>query len=159
MKENVLDVLMYLFEHYMDTEFELFPDHESLRIELVDAGFSHSEIEKAFSWLEGLAYLKQQPLNSNRSSIRSMRIFTNQEIAKMDAECRGFILFLEQIGVLDVHNRELVIDRVMALEGGEIDIRQLKWIILMVLFNQPGLEAAFSWIEDQVFEECAPLAH
>ena len=69
------------------------------------------------------------------------------------------MLFLEQIGVLDSTNRELVIDRVMALEGEEIDLRQLKWVILMALFNQPGQEAAFAWIEDQVFDEVAPTPH
>ncbi len=159
-KENVLDVLMYLFEHYMDSELELFPDHESLRIELMDAGFSLNEIDKAFVWLEGLAFLKEQPhYGGLGASSRSVRIYTDEEMRKLGPDCRGFLLFLEEIGVLDGNNREMVIDRVLALEGGEIDLKQLKWIILMVLFNQPGLEAAFSWMEDQVFEDYAPVAH
>ena len=39
MKESVLDVLMYLFEHYLDEETEVDSDQESLRSELVRAGF------------------------------------------------------------------------------------------------------------------------
>jgi len=31
-----------------------------------------------------------------------------------------------------------VIDRLMALEGDEIDLEKLKWVVLMVLFSQPG---------------------
>lgn len=46
-----------------------------------------------------------------------------------------------------------MIDRVMALETDEIDLRQLKWIILMVLFNQPGQEDACAWLEDLVFDD------
>ena len=43
MKENMFDVLMYLFEHYyMDEETELSPDRESLHTELVEAGFPPS---------------------------------------------------------------------------------------------------------------------
>ena len=37
MKENVLDILMYLFENYISDEVELEPDEESLRSELVAA--------------------------------------------------------------------------------------------------------------------------
>ncbi|MGD9390183.1 MAG: DUF494 family protein, partial [Thioalkalispiraceae bacterium] len=68
-------------------------------------------------------------------------------------------LFLEQTGVLDHNTRELVIDRVMALEADEIDMEQLKWVVLMVLFNQPGREAAFAWMEDLVFEEATGILH
>ena len=77
----------------------------------------------------------------------------------MDAECRGFLIFLEQTGVLDPIARELVIDRAMALETQEIDMPQLKWVILMVLFNQPGHEAAFAWMEDLIFDEISDHLH
>ena len=159
MKENILDVLMYLFEHYMDGENNDFPEQDSLRKELVDAGFTHTEVDKAFDWLEGLAAQKEKCLDGPIDTKRSIRVFNFEEIKKINVECRGFLLFLDQIGVLSPTNRELVIDRVMALEGDEIDLRDLKWIILMVLFNQPGQEAAFAWIEDQVFEEFMPTAH
>ena len=159
MKENILDVLMYLFENYMDSELEMFPDQESLKLELVDAGFTNTEVDKAFDWLEGLASLKEGALLSMPAAGRSIRVFTDHEMKKLSVECRGFLLFLEQLNVLDATNRELVIDRVMALEGEDIDLRQLKWVILMALFNQPGQEAAFAWIEDQVFEEATPISH
>ena len=65
---------------------------------------------------------------------------------------------LEHMGVLDAFTRELVIDRVMALELDEIDPEQLRWVVLMVLFNQPGRESMYSWMEDVVFEgTSAPL--
>ena len=48
MKENMFDVLMYLFEnYYMDEELEMSPDRESLHTELVEAGFPASEISQA----------------------------------------------------------------------------------------------------------------
>ncbi|MEW6354146.1 MAG: DUF494 family protein [Pseudomonadota bacterium] len=160
MKENVLDVLMYLFENYMnDEEVEVNPDQETLRVELVEAGFARAEINKAFAWLEGLADLQENlPLQTLDGS-RSIRLFTPAETEKLSTECRGFLLFLEQVGVLDPANRELVIDRVMALETEEIDLEQLKWVVLMVLFNQPGQEAAFAWVEDLVFDETIGNLH
>lgn len=159
MKENILDVLMYLFENYMDNDVDRNPDQETLKLELVEAGFTQAEINKAFIWLEGLAVLQDNLPPQTLKSNRSIRIFTDQEAEKLGIECRGFLLFLEQVDVLDQANRELVIDRVMALETEEIDLEQLKWVVLMVLFNQPGQEAAFAWVEDLVYDETAGTLH
>ena len=54
MKENVLDVLMYLFETYVDTDEEPEADQNELRAELAGAGFGDAEIERALDWLDGL---------------------------------------------------------------------------------------------------------
>ena len=48
MKENVFDVLIYLFENYMDDETDMSPDPDAIRTELLEAGFPHKEINKAF---------------------------------------------------------------------------------------------------------------
>jgi Smg protein len=60
-------------------------------------------------------------------------------------------MFLEQNGILNSGNREIVIDRVMALENEDISTEQLKWIVLMVLLSQPDEEIAFSRMEDIVY--------
>jgi len=158
MKENVLDVLIYLFENYMDSEQEADQDQETLETELVAAGFTRTEVDKAFTWLEDLSQhrdaqeLRWQPT-------RSIRVFTELETARLDTECRGFLLFLEQSGILTPTSRELVIDRIMALEQEEIGLEQLKWVVLLVLFNQPGQEEAFAWMEDLVFDTMVGHVH
>jgi len=150
MKENMFDVLMYLFEHYyMDEETELSPDRESLHTELVEAGFPSSEINQAFEWLEGLAI--QHQVQSPQTD-HALRVYSTLEEERLDTESRGFLLFLEQMGILTPEARERVIDRVMALETDDFDLNQLKWVVLMVLFNQPGAEAAYAWMEDLVFD-------
>jgi Smg protein len=159
MKENVLDVLMYLFENYMDSDTEIDPDQETLKADLQDAGFPHVEISKAFDWLEGLAQSQASARTSGVLAERSLRMFTEEETERLDVECRGFLLFLEQSGILDPASRELVIERVMALETEEIDLDQLKWVILLVLFNQPGQEAAYAWMEELVFDNMAGSLH
>jgi Smg protein len=90
---------------------------------------------------------------------RSLRLFSEREMGRLDTECRGFILFLEQMGVLNPTSRELAIDRAMALENEDFNLDQLKWVILMVLFNQPGEEAAYAWVEDLVFDNMTNCLH
>ena len=60
---------------------------------------------------------------------------------------------------LSMRERELVIDRAMALDQDEIELDDLKWVVLMVLFNQPGSEAAFAWMESQIFADDPEPVH
>ena len=159
MKENILDVLMYLFENYMTEELETAKDEESLRSELQKAGFAHGQISKAFTWLEGLAALQGEPHAPLPGKQLPVRIYAQQELDKLDVESRGFLAFLENTGVLDLASREVVIDRVMALDSEDVDLDHLKWVVLMVLFNQPGREEAYAWMEDYVFEHSAGSIH
>ena len=149
MKETILDVLLFLFENYFYDDPDAVRDRDSLQHGLIQAGFSPAEISKAFDWLEELA--NQRPAVADARANGPVRVFVEAEIDRLDRECLGFLMFLEQHGVLDADQRELVLDRAMALDQEEVDLDDLKWVVLMVLFNQPGAEAAFAWMENQIF--------
>jgi len=167
MKESILDVLLYLFEHYFTEDVpppgELgFLDRDRLANgplldELTGAGFSTAEVHKAFDWLDALA--EQRPQSTAPRTNGPTRVFHGPELEKLDVESRGFLLFLEQHGVLDPDQRELVLDRAIALDQDELDLDDLKWVVLMVLFNQPGAEAAFAWMETQMFGDDPEPVH
>ena len=150
----MFDILMYLFENYVHSEVEFLVDEDELTQELTRAGFHQSEIIKALSWLENLAELQEgdKPYLCNHAQ-HSFRIYTKDEMDKLDVESRGFILFLEQIEVLSVVTREMVIDRVMELDESALILEDLKWVVLMVLFNVPGNESAYEQMEDLIFEQ------
>jgi Smg protein len=82
-----------------------------------------------------------------------VRVFTDEEIERISTECRGYVLSLEAQGILSPTQRELVIDRLAALDGDELDIDRLKWLVLMVLSSQPGQEQAYARMEDLVFDD------
>lgn len=159
MKENVLDVLMFLFEHYMDDNSSIEPNRKELSDELTQAGFAIHDINKAFSWLDGLSNLQDSKLEQFTPNVKSVRIFTEEEKKKFSKDCIGFLLFLDNMGAIDNNVREMIIDRAMALESPEIDLDDLKWVMLLVLFNQPGQEAAFAWVEDVVLQESLSSIH
>jgi Smg protein len=150
MNDNVLDILIYLFENYLDADDVPQPSRDVLREELEHAGFAESGIERALAWLEGLSGETSPPVGDPQQ--RSMRVFSNYEQARLTAEVRGYLLQLENLNILSTQQRELVIDRLLALESDETDIEQVKWVVLMVLFSQPGQEHAYQRMEDLVFE-------
>lgn len=156
MKENVLDVLMYLFENYMYDEPETETDRDSLTDTLTEAGFTQREIGKAFDWLDGLAAERHIEPEHGSSPVR---VYSESEQDRLDRECRGLLTYLEDAAVLDSARRELVIDRVMALEDNEVDIEDLKWIVLMVLFSQPGQESQYAWMENMMFDSPEDILH
>ena len=158
MKENVLDVLMYLFETYVDTDEEPEADQNELRDELARAGFSDSEIDRALDWLDGLTD-HQESIAFHAQTAHGMRVYNDFEQERLDAACRGYIAYLEQIGILSPQQREILIDRLLALESTDIDVEQIKWVVLMVLFSQPGQELAYARMEDLVFEESTGSIH
>jgi len=158
MKQNVLDVLMYLFETYMDDGSAREPDRNVLQLELERAGFGNREIERALDWLDGLTDGPEisRHLAPNAGAVR---VFDASERTRLDTSSQGYIMYLEQIGILSADQRELLIDRLMALGSDEVDIEQIKWVVLMVLFSQPGQEQAYARMEDLVFEDRIGTLH
>ena len=87
MKENVLDVLMYLFETYVDTEEEPEADQNELRDELARAGFGDPEIDRALDWLDGLTD-HQDNLSYHSQTAHGTRIYSDFEQERLDAQSR-----------------------------------------------------------------------
>ncbi len=152
MKETVLDVLMYLFESFVDSDDEPEPDRNELREELERAGFRDREIDRALDWLDGLNVSDTQSTVAGPRST-TVRIFDRFEQERLDSSCRGHLLHLEQVGILTPVQRELVIDRLLALDANDIDIEQVKWVVMMLLFSQPGQEQAYARMADLVFAD------
>lgn len=157
----MMDILMYLFETYIHNDAELMVDQDELEDELKRAGFHQNEIYKALNWLEELAALQQSDAQSaiTTSSSTSVRIYTRSEMHRLDIKCRGFLLFLEQIGVLTTETREMVIDRVMGIETSDFHLDDLKWVVLLVLFNVPGNENAYTQMEELLYTAETGILH
>jgi len=159
--ENLIDVLIYIYENYMDSEQSVPVDQITLEEELLQAGFKEGEVNKAFNWLDELAWRQGSLVEYGAAAVanRSMRIFSAQEQQKMDLEIQGMLLNLEQMGILDPMSRELVIERCMAIETEELTSDDVKWVVLLVLLNQPGQENAFALMEELVYNGEPPYLH
>lgn len=160
MKEGVIDVLMYIFSSYIDQDDSLPEDRDGIDADLRAAGFDSAEIDKAFEWLDGLAFDEDIP--EINQSPQSTRIYVAEETQRLSDNALGFLLFLEQSGVLTPNLRELVINRVMALEASsEVDVEELKWVVMMVLFNsaEEQDENTLMHYEDIVFADQSAIFH
>ena len=129
----MFDILVFLFENYFHTG--TYPDQDTLTKRLSAAGFDSGDISEALSWLDGLERAESGSGDRFTGS-DGFRYYTEPELAKLGAESRGFLLFLETAGIITALQRELVIERALVLDEVRVDLENLKLIVLMVLWNQ-----------------------
>jgi Smg protein len=57
---------------------------------------------------------------------------------------------MQQASVINDVERELIIDRAMALSQPEIRVEEIRWITMMALWNK-GREKDYLFVEDALF--------
>lgn len=132
----MFEVLVYLFENYYQSEN--YPDQDTLARKLTAAGFENDEITEALDWLNGLVTPGESASYEHIDAPGTFRAYTQTELAKLSAEARGFLIFLESARVLSPGLRELIVDRAMAVEDDVVELEKLKVIVLMVLWTRRG---------------------
>jgi Smg protein len=157
--DNIIDVLIYIYETYMEGDQPAPADQIIMEEQLLKVGFHEGEIKKAFNWLDELAWSQGMLHDMSETNSNAMRIYTDDEMQRIDKESRGLLLFLEENGILDPMSRELVVERAMAIENMELDANDIQWITLLVLMNQPGQEAAFSLMQDMIYDGIPEYLH
>lgn len=157
MNENVLDVLLYLFENFSLLEVDA---DMAVRQDLDEAGFFPEEIDDAFQWLRITQVEGRTAITPPATD--SFRIYNGPELSVLDTRCRGYISHLEQAGVLSPANRELVIDRLLALaddESEQATLEQVKWVVMMILSSADGQEVAQARMEALLHAETPGASH
>lgn len=179
MRPTALDVLLYMFEHYeelpddepasagVDAFFasEILDDSladDPLERVLVSEGFGQQEIHHAFRWLDELADQVDPVGDQSRGyqlavGASSIRVLSPQEHKLLNVECVDFLMYLQSADVISAAQRELILDRTLALNLEDMSLEQFQWLILMVLANQPDEEDACVWLEELLFDQVEGL--
>ncbi len=129
----MFEILMYLFESYFDAGS--YPEPEKLTRKLSAAGFEGDEITEALSWLSALQRQNPDdyPANIEHSGIRH---FASIELDAISFEARQFLCFTHQQRMISTVEREMVIDRAVALQQKNLDLDKMKLVMLMILWNR-----------------------
>ncbi|HIQ06991.1 MAG TPA: DUF494 domain-containing protein [Thiotrichaceae bacterium] len=156
MKEKTLDVLFYLFDNISDYS-DPKQNRSVLTHILQDAGFPNPQINKAFDWLESLDGKHYRLTRPQRS--QSLRIFSERENRWLDTECQNHLIYLQNNDVLNPETREFIIDKVLTLRDIDFNLDKLKWIVMIILLNQPDKEAELTWMDSIALSEQPPTFH
>ena len=147
----MFELLIYMFENYLSSQSKL--DFNNMSLELEAAGFDNDEIKIAFDWFTQLKVMYDKvPLKLKNRTKHKLRIYTANENEKISPDALGFLIFLEQAQVLNDYEREIIIDRSMALNQNFISIDEIRWIVMMTLWNN-GKENDYLFVEDALYQK------
>jgi len=128
----MFEIFVYLYETYFRPE--ACPEPKALARKLCAVGFDEDEISEAIDWLGALRQTGQNhPLQPAPSGFR---IYANQEIVLLGSSAIGFIQFLESAKLITPHQREIIVERALAVNETPIALDKLKIIVLMMLWSQ-----------------------
>lgn len=129
----MFDILVYLYETYYRPD--ACPEPAALARKLSAVGFDDVEISEAIVWLTDLTEMAGAEPSAAFSS-SGTRFYVEQEIDALGSAPIGFIQFLESAKVLSPVQREIVVERALALEESPVGLGKLKIIVLMLLWSQ-----------------------
>lgn len=157
----MFDILVYVFENYLP---EACPEPGALARKLSAVGFEEEEISAALHWLAGLDELQQGQHFHRQPQAGTQRCFDNIELARLPADCRGYLASLEQAGAIDAETREMIVERAMAVESPGnpvVSLAKFKVIVLMVMWRRElSLDnLVFADLLDEDDEDNPPLMH
>tara|TARA_B110000037_G_C17106390_1_gene500016 strand:- start:343 stop:783 length:441 start_codon:yes stop_codon:yes gene_type:complete len=146
-----------MFENYLSSKNNL--DFANMTLELEAAGYDNKDIESALDWFTELKEMSEKISQSHSSKLNDkLRIYTDKEKEKFSFDGLGFILFLEHAHVLNSVEREIIIDRAMALNQNIINIDEVRWIVMMTLWNN-GRENDYLFVEDSLYRTEQLIIH
>ena len=157
MDNTVFDILVYVFDHYQLAELPAATERAEIARDLEIAGFRGVTVQRALDWLAALADQRSRP--DLDADARTFRVYTTEECARLDADCRGLLLALERGGILAPTQREIVIERLLALDGEELSLEQVKWVVLMVLTSKASDAATCDHVADLLQEPPVQVPH
>ncbi len=158
MEETVLDVLMFLFDNYLNAHVELVGDDDDIADELEQAGFDEIDVSKALNWLGDLSDLYREGYDFVVQG-NVQRILTVHEKTKLDTKCQGYLMKLKRQGVLDFATTEIILESAMAIDVQTLTLDQFKRIIALVLLNNPNAEEIAASGEDLIYQEVGGIPH
>lgn len=144
----MFEVLVFMFENYFANHAS--PDNKVLEQELAEAGFEKTDILGAFDWFHEMKSMLDSTEVNYVHATTAMRAFTNGELKKINTESLGFIMFLQQANIINDMERDLIIDRAMALKQADIKMEEMRWIAMIALWNK-GREKDYLFVEDALF--------
>ena len=147
-KEDFLDILLYLFEYYSEDPVRESDTSFVIRDHLIDAGFQDAAIDHAMDWVEIFKNPKENMMLHIPSS-SSVRILSDDEKNLLDVECQNYISRLEKFGLLTPEKRELLIDKLTSIGFEPMDLEVVKALSILMLFQEPSVEVRLHAYENE----------
>jgi Smg protein len=101
--------------------------------ELVGLGYSSKEIEHAVFWLS--SQRRSVVMCPGGGAKPSHRVLSPWESMCLDSEAYGYLLYLQNLGIIDQDQFEKIVTRILPIGGEKLPLGELKTLAGAVVFN------------------------
>jgi uncharacterized protein Smg (DUF494 family) len=141
MKERVVELLVLLMSEIQENKKLADIDVSVLR----ERGFTHGEISAAFSWLsEHMPSDRAAVRHLDRSAVGSRRMLHDAERLVFSTEGQGYLILLQEFGLLEPRDVESVIERAMMTGYEGLSVAEVREIVAAILFAKPSSQGGQS---------------
>ena len=147
----MLEVLIFIYQNYWDKHDGVESketDEAIMAYELSQAGFNHQDILHAVDWVKDLRRSVQQP--QYQQDPAALRIFCEMERSRINDESLNFLCLLQKSELITAYERDLIIDRAMVLPKETLNMEDIRWITMMVLWDE-SRKQDYLFVEDALF--------
>jgi uncharacterized protein Smg (DUF494 family) len=148
-ENKAIDIIIYLAQYVKDDQSKVGNLIEALK-DLRELGFSEVEIKRAYLW-----FLSRLPkfLRANKEKCNLCSWLKGFKDENFTPESYGFLYQMEELGVLDGKEIELLIQKSLALGKQKIEIQTVKNLANILLFSDSNIREQavdFLWTEQEM---------
>ncbi|MFQ5648561.1 MAG: DUF494 family protein [bacterium] len=140
MNERVVEILIYLMSairknHNVTQKLDLLSEN------LIQKGYSESEISNAFTWLlDKLNYESEEIVQNQGPALKhSFRHLHEIERSVISTEAYGYIIQLTELGIIDELDVEQILERAMIMGTPQVIVEDIKSIVAAMLFTSDSM--------------------
>jgi uncharacterized protein Smg (DUF494 family) len=122
--ERIIEIILYLLNVLKSNK--MFEEEDMQK--LIKLGYSENEINAAFSWIYSKFYTNKKLFESNNPNSDSKRFLNSTEQNIITPEAYGYLIQLNEMGLIDNTDIDLILERILATNYNYIDKEDMKSI-------------------------------
>lgn len=135
MERHIVEILAILIREY--PEGAITPDDfEPIANNLIGLGYTQQEIETALYWFYNRQELRQHSKPDDQFGRDSFRFLHDAERQIISPEAYGYLIELQQLGLINLTEMDTIIERAVLLGGRRIDANEMKMFIAAFIMEQ-----------------------
>jgi len=150
MHERLMEILVKLLKEIHSTR-DITTTLEDISEQLRLQGYSETELSLAMSWLDTQLQKRNRESEQVSPMKSSMRVLHPVERIMLNTEAYGYLLHLENLGLIEKDQIEAIIEKAIASGKSEITVHDVKMMLASVVVDNEQtdwLSGSGDWSDD-----------
>ena len=129
--EKIIEIIVFLLTELKNNK--QLSDVDTNKLEKL--GYTQNEINTAFSWVYSKIYAGEKIFADDSKATKSQRFLHDIEQNIITPEAYGYLIQLNELGLINNTDIDIMIDRVMVSSYNKVDLEDMKSLIASYLLD------------------------